>query len=76
MDASTKGQKEKILRQLHDSKNNRRNALIKKHCAFTLHHSPIDYHLLFPALFALAHLALAAAETAALQAALLRILGF
>ena len=35
-----------------------------------------NYHLLFPAFFALAHLALAAAETAALQAALLWILGF
>jgi hypothetical protein len=37
---------------------------------------PTNYHLLFPAFFAFAHLALAAAETAALQAALLWILGF
>ncbi|MGO8929331.1 MAG: hypothetical protein ACLQU3_20895 [Limisphaerales bacterium] len=35
-----------------------------------------NYHRLFPAFFAFAHLALAAAETAALQAALLFILGF
>jgi hypothetical protein len=33
-----------------------------------------NYHLLLPAFFAFAHLALAAAETAALQAALLFIL--
>ena len=43
-----------------------------------LHSRPYspNYHRLFPALFALAHLALAAAETAARQAALLLILGF
>jgi hypothetical protein len=48
---------------------------VKQH-NFTSDHIPRNYNLLFPAAFTLAHRALAAAEMAALPAALIFRLGF